>query len=917
MDQDSDQLDELETSVHYDDNKSVTLGIKSQIERSNTHDTHDLSAEAATDAPSLNSKQSRTKTNRSLQSLFSESSPSQHVSFYSANDNDSSSGQGLRMTPSTKSDNDGRNLPPGILIRSSPNITPLHIQPLAHSTPFNQPSPHSNYVSPDPVSPHSAFSSATSSHRGIMRSPAARNLNQSSPVTPNPPVTSTSQIPTTMVTTTTTVPLKKATASPQVTFATLPAKAPLTTKKSLGKRMSDLSSAKSSMSHKSSDFDADRTEITSRSSDMQNSQIELSAAHAKQQTPKNYATSHTDNASDDAPRTILSKQPQQSGMTPGSAFYNRIHNYSDDAHEPDEEDEEDWIPLSKATPAPRSRFLNSAAFKNMPLPEKEQAKSTDIVMEEDEEEAPAITKKETSIPEADTAQEITQPIQETDHSIRSINAAKDAPRYLASTASSRLKSSPAKSAVAMPPPSPALSMRQQPAGSPAQRLPMSFSTRPQTSPVRHQSPLRHTISRPASPERKSSDKDAVAGKVVLSPRRAQKPSIRLQMSPARGNLARSGSQLAINQASSIAVAAAAQVNGHSPVTSALRNMKTSTADVFRRAKLLLFDNDSNSKKEDGSSSGKELVKSSASTLSPTKKTLAAESSDQRMKETRIMYPDISALLVDNGGSPGRLNARPLGHIDASSFNHTHTSNPAKALFQAPNALRTAARFEQTSTQVSTNGVSATSAQRNSIEDGPDSGDLHLSPEAQHHLRPNGIAMGTVAAAAAAINAATASADSTGAGLREKQQQAKRVKSMVRKPAARTKQAPVVVRVPMGAQRELEQQRKFAQNVSTASAGATDNAAAEKKIPVANNNGCEEEQKKTVDKKQDSDRRRQENARRAAMQQQQTEEKKKAEDEEQARRKFALANRNSRVPQTRAVANLVVSRLYVLFSIDRN
>ncbi|KAK7202784.1 hypothetical protein BZA70DRAFT_93535 [Myxozyma melibiosi] len=957
MDVDSGLLDELETSVHYDDNKSVNFPADRRSNNNSSPFRSEHLPSSPAQPPSHHSSfldsnmQPPVKTNRSLQSLFSESSlsSSQHdASFYSANDKQSPADP--RTTPNTRSSAAPTSSAhrSGLHPQSSPNtFTPMHINPLAQSTPFNQPAPRSTPISASSARREPYSPAVASSPRGILRSPATHNLSQT-PTTPKPSTTASSAtVPATTTavhqsTTVTTVPLKNSPASPQVTFASLPAKAPLTTKKSLGKRVSDLSSAKSSMTHKSSDF-SDEQQISNHRSESSRSSPQSAP---NQSTPVAVSSAA---AADETQKTVVkpSATSQQSGMTPARMLYNNLQSHSDDTRD---DEEEDWIPLSKTTPAPRSRFLNTALYKD--ASEKVAGRDTQrAVVEEENEEEPQVlekaveTKQAASASDARPAVPTTETKNGTDESERnpSVNTAtttKEVPRYLTSTTSSRLKSSPTKSVVTgLPPASP---LRPQNGatltgrGSPL-RPPMSFSTRPQGSPVRNRSPLRNTVSRPASPQRKASDEDKQAKKpetvsklptsTAVSPLR-QQPSIRLQMSPARSNLSRSASQLTINQASSIAVAAAAavQVNGHSPMTSALRNMKSSTADVFRRARMLLFDNEANNKsggkQQQQSSSGKELVHvSGAGSLSPAKKVQNStkESSEQSSgKASKNMYPDISALLVDNAGSPGRP-ANNHGYAEgASSSNQGYmsASNPAKALFQAPNAFRsTAAASSITSTsQASTASDGTASTQRTSFDSGPESGDLKLSPA---HSKPTGAAAGTVAAAAAAINSATAgsASSSSSLGLRDNKQQptTKRVKSVVRKPATRAKQAPVVVRVPMGAQRELEQQRKFAQTATATVPASTSQEPAPAEVahqqPSVSNEDESQPAKKT-EQKREIDRRRQENARRAAMQQQQqqqqAEEKKRADEEEQARRKFALANRNSRVPQTRAVANLVVS-----------
>ncbi|KAK9450971.1 uncharacterized protein V1518DRAFT_370612 [Limtongia smithiae] len=573
----------------------------------------------------------------------------------------------------------------------------------------------------------------------------------------------------------------------------------------------------------------------------------------------------------------------------------------------DEEDEEDWIPLSKATPAPASRFCQSA-LRMGPLPSTNVGTQKTVIEEEDREPEDGhedVSETETS---KKAYQEIVKPKrQETASGAEEITSpSKLGKGYLSSTAASRMKAptsplrpaspmrSPTRNGILKPGLSPSrggIPVMQPPSG----RASVTFSTRTHF-PPRNTSPLRNVITRPASPSG-DLDKTDMSGPIsIQKPSALPRDTQSRALSPTRppGGLTRQGSQLTGKQAAAIAASTSLQMSAHSPVTSAFKNMKTSTADAFRKARFLLFDGSTaqiaKKKTADGSGSPSRAV-----VRSPTKSAAnsSTTSTTTSTNAARSIYPDITVLLNDKHTTSGPTNKLNLS--DSQEVAHTApaaTSNPAKALFPVRavvevSSSRLANREEEsqpapsisTSSQRSSTALSLSSAstQRTSFND-EHSGDLNLTPDVAHAGKQESIL--TTAQSVTTTQSSDPSRDKTG-------MQRKRVKSAIRKPVTRAKVAPVIVRVPMGAQREIEQQRKIA-----AAAAAVPSA-----ISQAEHSCSQEEQTNEADKRV------QEAARQRTSQQ--PEEMKRAEEDDSSRPKFGLTNRNSRVPQTRAVASLIV------------
>ncbi|KAK9494644.1 hypothetical protein V1508DRAFT_412253 [Lipomyces doorenjongii] len=873
-----------------------------------------------------------------------ESSPSQQVSFYSANEEESMQDED---GPSTSSKRSG-----DVFATSSPAVARiLRQQPLAHSTPSNG---LSNVENPHYAQPSSSI--ASTRNTGQPRNSLSRHSPSSarsapthrvmiSPTTPKSPAAT--QI-------TAIVPLKTLPAAGLTVrydapgrFDSIPAKAPLINQ-SIGKRLSGLSSGESLLlatktSESGTEASIDNA-ITGRNPQQEPASpaAQGSIVSEERKTPQEVlpefsikltkaellAGRQTTASSSESLDSDNKQQPSAPYTIPSLPSYRNLH---DMMTEPQDE-EEDWIPLSRATPAPRSRFMTQALPHNMLLHDSHLAKqSADVVLEEDDEEeegggggaAGEGGKGRGEDEEEDSHLE---------RANQECSAGQDSPlkvtiaesptrRYYASTAASRskLQASPVRQSPMKSP--------SRPNGLPVRR-PLSptreggrslkspvrpFSTRP-VSPVHAQSPLRNVVSRPPSPSRRSSNDGNASTK---SGTQQSRPA---PVSPARSGsaLIRTGGVSQVASASSLAAATAAHAASQSPVTSAFKNMKMSTADVFRKARLLLFDSNSDNRQQSRMAGVHQDPKVNAS---PVKKPSQETVNSGNSPTSKSLYPDISGIVAESGGSP----ERPV--IRAAAFEpnlaNGNTTNPSKVLFPA-HALRSGAvanaRFSQQAMQlqlnhqssqvslapsntsqlssISLSHTSGTSTQKTSLDNICDSGDSQLSPEASTSKSVS-VSVATAAISTSAANSVSSSTSSNKtAGT-----QLKRVKSAIRKPPSRAKHAPVVVRVPMGAQRELEQQRKIA-----AAAALSQLSPPEVPDPqLATVNKPEEDKK--AEQKREIERRRQETARRVLQQQQQQQdEKKMVEDDDQTRRKYNLANRNSRVPQaqTRTGGNLGVA-----------
>ncbi|KAK9377864.1 uncharacterized protein V1513DRAFT_435449 [Lipomyces chichibuensis] len=880
-----------------------------------------------------------------------ESSPSQQDSFYSANAEELMQDENGSSTSSKRSGD--------VFATSSPAVARiLGQQPLAQSTPSNglpnvekshYAQPTSSIASNRNTGEHqNSLSRDASPSRVQTSSPRQAYLALHSPRGTRPPPTHPVMIsPTTQKSPaatkfTTIVPLQTLPAAVSTVehdapdrFDSVPAKAPLINQ-SMEKRLAGLSGAKSLLlARKTSETDTEagiESAIT-RSKTLQGpaspaAQVSIVSEERKtpQKVPPEFSIKLTKaelladrqtTASSSEPLDGDNKQQPSGPYTiPSLPSYRNIH---DMMAEP--QDEEDWIPLSRATPAPHSRFMTLQALPhNMLLHDRQTAKKTaDVVLEEEEGEGGGGGGGGGEGRGEDEEDSQLERASE-EGSARRVSPLKvtiaepPARRYYASTAASRskLQASP---------------MRQSPMKSPSRpnglpvRRPVSptrvlkspvrpFSTR-SVSPVHAQSPLRNVVSRPPSPSRRSSNASTKSGTQQSRP---------APVSPARSGsaLTRTGGVAQVASASSLAAATTAHAASQSPVTSTFKNMKMSTADVFRKARLLLFDSNSDNKQQSRVTGVHQDQKVN---VSPVKKP-SQESVNQGNSPTSStgLYPDISEIGGDSSGSPERPVIRVAGFEPNSASGNT--TNQSKVIFPA-HALRSGnvanARFSQQATQlqlnhqssqvslatsntsqrssISLSHTSGTSTQKTSLDNICDSGDLQLSPEASTSKSVS------VSATAAALSTSAAQVSSSTSSNKAAGAQLKRVKSAIRKPPSRAKHAPVVVRVPMGAQRELEQQRKIAAAAALSQLSPPEQPDAQ----LATVNKSEEDKK--AEQKKEMDRRRQETGRRVLQQQQQQQqqldEKKMVEEDDQTRRKYNLANRNSRVPQaqTRTGGNL--------------
>ncbi|KAK9320336.1 hypothetical protein V1517DRAFT_329640 [Lipomyces orientalis] len=952
---DSDGESELETSVHYNDagksyetrevatsdtvdksgtanlavdkNEEVLHAVNGDHRSGNTVDInqeevdHELFAlslktEVQTASLSMSSAAKATLSGCSFKSSMDESSPSQQVSFYSANEDEVIQDENGSVLSNKRSEHSN----------SSPPIAAIHRQkPLAESAPYNglgnaetshslrstssvtadkdsgePPNPLSSPARVQISSPRQLYP-CLHSPRGARSARLPRAL--ISPSAAGSPTAT--DVPTI-------VPLKSPPAvasSPAINspnkFACLPANAPLTTNKSLGKSFSDFDDGENRTFQQEPTHPSAEASIVSEERDTpQKVPTEFSIRLTKAELLADRQTSTTNPESLDMENK---RQPQATYAIPSLPSYKNLH---DIMAEPQDE-EEDWVPLSKSTPAPRSRYTIQT-LPHVVSASAQPAKGTHDVLDEEEEEGEEENEGDEYRKEHEKANG--------ESSARQISPAKvtmpEPPSrgYHASTAASRsklqaspLRKSPLKSPSrqnGLPVRRPASPIR---GGGTILKSPArSFGTRP-ISPVHAQSPLRNVVSRPGSPSRSSSNDNTESGAHLSRPG----PESPTRLGSA---LIRTGGVSQVPSASSLAAATATHAGSQSPMTSAFRNMKSSTADVFRKARLLLFDS-SNENKNHLRAAAFPDAKVNAS---PVKKS-NQESSNPETAATiaKSLYPDISEIVAE-GGSPGRGITRP-GGFETNSANSSIT-NTAKVLFPT-HTLRsgTAANpgFPQQLTQlqlthqpsqaslatsntsqrssINLSQISGTSTQKTSLDDVRDSGDLHLSPEA-----PTSKSVAVSAAAIALNSTAANSVSSAAISNKTAGTQVKRVKSAIRKPPSRAKHAPVVVRVPMGAQRELEQQRKIAAAAALSQLSPPEQP--DSQLPV----GTKPEEDKKAEQKREIERRRHENARRAIQQQQhQQDEKKTVDEDDQTRRKYNLSNRNSKVPHTRNGGNLGV------------
>ncbi|KAK9389836.1 hypothetical protein V1515DRAFT_591988 [Lipomyces mesembrius] len=908
-----------------------------------------------TTATTMSSAVKATPAGSSYKLSGEESSPSQQVSFYSANEEESmQDGDG----PSTSIKRSG-----DVFATSSPAVARiLRQQPLAHSTPSNG---LPNIENPHYAQPSSSIASnrntgepqnslSREASPSILQASSPRQLylalhspsGARSPPTHRVMISPTAPKSPAATQITTIVPLKTLPAAVLTVahdapdrFDSIPAKSPLINQP-IGKRLSGLSSGESSLiatKTSESGTEAGIDNAITRSDPQQelaSPAAQVSIVSEERKTPQKpefsikltkaelLADRQTTASSSESLDSDNKQQPSAPYTIPSLPSYRNLH---DMMTEPQDE-EEDWIPLSRATPAPRSRFMTQALPHNMLLHDSHPAKkSADVVLEEDEEEEEEGGGKGREEDEEEDSQ--LERINE-EGSARQVSPLKatiaEPPtrRYYASTAASRskLQASPVRQSPMKSPSRPnGLPVRRPVSptrgGGRSLKSPVRpFSTRP-VSPVHAQSPLRNVVSRPTSPSRRSSnDGNASTNSGTQQSRPAP-------VSPARSGTAliRTGGVSQVASASSLAAGTAARAASQSPVTSAFKNMKMSTADVFRKARLLLFDSNSDNKQQ---SRMPGVHQDSKVNVSPVKKpSQEAVNPGNSPASSKSLYPDISGIVAGSGGSPERLVIRAAGFEPNSASGNT--TNPSKVLFPA-HALRSGtvanARFSQQATQlqlnhqssqvslatsntsqrssISLSHTSGTSTQKTSLDNICDSGGLQLTPEASTSKSVS------VSAAAAALSTSAAnSVSSSTSSIKTAGTQLKRVKSAIRKPPSRAKHAPVVVRVPMGAQRELEQQRKIA-------AAAALSQLSPPEVPdsqLATVNKPEEDKK--AEQKREIERRRQETARRVLQQQQQQQdEKKTVEEDDQTRRKYNLANRNSRVPQaqTRTGGNLGVA-----------
>ncbi|KAK9370084.1 hypothetical protein V1509DRAFT_618484 [Lipomyces kononenkoae] len=870
-------------------------------------------------------------------SLHQDSSPSQQASFYSANEDESMQDENDSSIYSKRSCD--------LHAQSSPVIgMTLRQQPLAQSTPSNGlsngakcgPALASSSIarSSDHNEPQTSLSLDVSLSGGQTSSPLQLYPSLQSPKGARPPPvcrsmkspstprsgTAGHQITTVDALDTAPSVVLSVVKNSQVPDA-IPAKAPATTILPIEERLSGVSGVSSSLlaettSEVGLDSAVDKCRCEKDPVETATKASTVSQGSTPQQAPPKFsiklskaellADRQTIESISESMDVDKSQQISTAYTIPSLPSYRNLH---DMMTEPQDE-EEDWIPLSKATPAPSSRFITRPLSHNMPFAEsKPVRKSADTVPEEDEddEEEDEIQANEVEHDQRERAND--------DESASRVLKGK-VPKspikgYYASTASSRskLQASPVRQSPMKSP------SRQN--GLPARRpvsstrdgsnslkpLPVRPFTR-SASPVRVQSPLRNVVSRPASPSRKSSEEDNESASPSIS------QSGPATMSPSRsgGALIRAGGIAQVTSGRSIAAATAIHAASQSPMTSAFKNMKSSTADVFRKARLLLFDSNGESKSRTGGDQHPEINVSPVK--KPSQETLNAAVSPAGSKS---LYPDVPGTIAESVGSPGRKVIRIAGFernlVIGTTSNPTKVSVPESAM---RSSTAVDGRVSQSVTQLQLNHqsshvsfatasntsqrssiglshTSGTSTQKTSLDDICDSGGLQPSPDLS--------TSNSVASAASLPSNSTSSSTSNG---KPAGGPLKRVKSAIRKPPARAKHAPVVVRVPMGAQRELEQQRKIA--AAAALSQLSPQVQSDSQLAAV----IKTEEDKKAEQKREIERRRHETTRRAGhQQQQQQDEKKPAEDDDQARRKYNLTNRNSRVPQaqTRPGGNL--------------
>ncbi|KAK9457316.1 hypothetical protein V1511DRAFT_455452 [Dipodascopsis uninucleata] len=825
-------------------------------------------------------------------------------SFYSADDEDPRQDSDLsRVSPfCTKSSN-----------TSPVTAFPGSVPPVAQGTPQSpsrfgkntavlSPSRQPAIASPISPSQFRLYPAVPSPH--CIRSPPVQNKKL--------PPTSVSTSPTSRDTHTTTIPVKESddtsyashSSDTSNTFASLPAKAPLTTKKSLGKRISGVSSSKSSIgSRKTLDSEDDR-EIESELKYPDSGLIISSAA-----TPYE---AKADNSLNEKKVTVENATQTKKSMIPSLPSYSNLNVMMADSQD---EEEEDWIPLSKATPAPKSRLMPSVALDAMasavarPQREKPVAEKDQVLEEEDTENGQdASSDKDPNLfqkmeKKAEVATSKTIVVQDKEKKGYLSNT-------LASASRSKIPMSPTRSSVprlaspTRPPRRPVSPVRSVAVHKPQLSVGNSTalaSTLRATSPVRAHSPLRTTVnaSRPQSPTRSVSSCSTSSEESIQQPTRTV-PSSPVRKIASEANV-RGASPLR-NATAAVSTSALAN-SAKSPVTTALKSMKSSTTDMFRKARLLLFET---------SPDQREATTQTIKSGSPIKRT----SQDELRKDAapgRSMYPDISDLGSNNTRDANRSPTRMNRVNDTSNYFKTSAAggingNPAKVLFPA-NTVKPPGSIQPLASSnkplQSQNNEQANSNRKTEIFYDCDSGDLHLSPDAQETQN-----IKTSTGTQASNSAYHSHSSSTGNATLNKQVTTKRVKSAIRKPPVRTKQAPVVVRVPMGAQRELEQQRKIAAAAAVTTnipiSGAMQLPEAEMQTlppqPTSQHQiqqllpskERDEEDRSKSDPKREIERRRQENVRRAQLQ---AEERKRQAEEEEARRKLASA-RTSRVPHSR-------------------
>ncbi|KAK9460238.1 uncharacterized protein V1516DRAFT_679311 [Lipomyces oligophaga] len=555
----------------------------------------------------------------------------------------------------------------------------------------------------------------------------------------------------------------------------------------------------------------------------------------------------------------------------------------------EEDDEEEWIPLPKCTPAPASRFSNQTVlYKDLQSSKTAPAREPEPLLEEEDESADS-EKEDEVVNESIGALKPGSDVKDTvgTHAAgkQGIERKADAPGYLSSTAASRSRS-PIKTAVAKPkaintglaspsksPIKPILQQvgaspaRLRPAGgSPSKQPAVTFSTRP-IQPSFNKSPLRQAVFPPQSPTRPTQvpDKLKSSGPRTASPERST------------ASLIRTGSQFTSGQASTIAAmtAASVQANAHSPVSHALRSVKSSTADVFRRARELFAGNLNSDSATKSRNPTKETKLNGAELGSGSVKRAIAEAEPGRpgankSQPSKSLYPDISALLGDNTGSPGRNGTSVLdmnGHVSQVGPGPLN-GNPAKVLFPVPLTMRSLnGSALPAETAVDADFRVSRPNKRSSTDEMPNSGDLHLTPEQQQPQQQP------------AQQPASATAQSV---VSTQGPRVKRIKSTLASRKAPTRQAPRTgLRVPAIRGTEFEHPRKFAlTTVATGGAGANS-------TPVQMNEGSNtsdssgeprisDEETKKNEAKREIERRRLENVRRAAAQH---EDKRKAGEEE--------------------------------------